>query len=215
MRGARQRQHGLPEGGAGAIVLGGSAGALDALLGILGALPEQVTAPLVVVQHLPRHRKSKLVRILQGATGRAVREAQDKEPLADNVVFVAPPDYHLLIDEGPVLALSVDGPVNFSIPSIDVLFESAADVLGSSVIAVLLSGANEDGARGLRAIVDAGGRAMIQAPDEATSTAMPEAAMGFSPHVPVLPVRDLCERLRKLGTHIASGGTTKPSGGAS
>jgi len=106
----------------------------------------------------------------------------DKEPLAAATVYLAPPDYLLLIDPGPVFALSVDDPVNFSRPSLDVLFQSAADVLGERCAAVLVSGASSDGAQGLLAIQKAGGLVAIQDPDEAAQRAMPEAAVALCPN---------------------------------
>src|SRR5690606_555017 len=177
------------------IVVGGSAGALDGLIQLLTLAPD-LTSPTVVVLHLARQRQSQLPSVLTANVGRTVVEAEDKMPLEPAGIYVAPPDYHLLIDTGPALALSVDLPLNHSIPSIDVLFESAADALGPRVVGVLLSGANEDGARGLRAIVGAGGQAMVQAPEEATSSTMPEAALRLNPGVPSLFVRDIAERLR-------------------
>jgi len=177
------------------IVVGGSAGALDALIDLLSHVPD-LTSPIVVVLHLARHRRSHLPDVLTSSVGRRVVEAEDKMPLDPAGVYVAPPDYHLLIDDGPALALSVELPQNYSIPSIDVLFESAADVLGARAVGVLLSGANEDGARGLQAILNAGGRALVQSPDEATSSAMPRAALSRNPGVPSLAVRDIAARLR-------------------
>lgn len=176
------------------IVVGGSAGGLEAVTELLIAAPD-LTPPIVIVLHLARHRPSLLADVLSANLRRPVLEAEDKMPLSPRHVYVAPPDYHLLIDEGPALALSVDLPLHFSLPSIDVLFESAADVLGSGVIAVLLSGANDDGARGIRAILAAGGRAMVQAPEQAASRAMPRAAIRLNAGVPSLRVQDIAERL--------------------
>lgn len=176
------------------IVIGGSAGALDAVIRLLSAMPNLAT-PTVLVLHIPRRRPSQLSSVLTSSLKREVFEAEDKMPLAPGGIYVAPPDYHLLIDEGPNLALSIDLPLHHALPSIDVLFESAADMLGPRVVAVLLSGANEDGARGVSAVLAAGGAALVQAPAEAASPAMPLAALRLCPSVPSLPVAEIAERL--------------------
>lgn len=177
------------------VVIGGSAGAFDAAIHLLSEAPN-LTPPAVLVLHLARHRPSQLASVLASSLGRPVTEAEDKMPLAPKGIYVAPPDYHLLIDAGPALALSVDLPLHYSLPSIDVLFESAADVLGPHVVAVLLSGANDDGARGMGAVLAAGGRAMVQSPEEATSAEMPLAALRLNPGLMSLGVREIAERLR-------------------
>lgn len=159
------------------IAIGGSAGAIDALMCLLPRLPATLRASVVVVLHLPRDKPSLLVNIFAPRCALAVREAQPGEPLEPGSICFAPPDYHLLLDSGPSTRLSVDAPVQHSRPSIDVMFESAADLLGTSLIGVLLSGANSDGAKGLRAISDAGGVAMVQSPASASSTPMPLAAL--------------------------------------
>jgi two-component system, chemotaxis family, protein-glutamate methylesterase/glutaminase len=189
-----------------AIVIGGSAGALEALLVVLAGLPATMTIPVVVVLHIPRRKPSLLANLLGQSLGRPVREPEDKEPLAPSVVYVAPPDYHLLVDHGPVFSLSVDEPVNFSMPSIDVLFESAADALGPRLVGVVLSGANADGAKGLRAIVQAGGLALIQAPEQAPSSAMPAAAIGMCPGARVLPTESIRDYLHGLERGGKEGG---------
>lgn len=183
-----------------AILIGGSAGALEVVSHVLGGLPRDFALPIVVVVHLPRHRPSALCGALRGSCQLALREPNDKERLAPSTVYLAPPDYHLLIDRGPSFALSVDQPVNFSIPSIDVLFESAADVLGSRCAGILVSGANADGARGLRAIQEAGGRVAIQAPDEAVHRVMPEAALALCPGASLLSATGICQWLQQLST---------------
>jgi two-component system chemotaxis response regulator CheB len=188
-----------------AIVAGGSAGAFEAVSRLLAGLPGEFAIPIVIVLHLPRHGPNTLPKALADAIGRPVREPQDKEPLARSTVYVAPADYHLLIDEGGAFALSVDEPVNFSRPSIDVLFESAADVLGAGLTGILLSGANADGARGLRAIEAAGGLAIVQAPDGASSPEMPNAAIALCEHPRVLPIRDI----RRYLFQFMDGGTAE------
>lgn len=181
-----------------ALVAGGSAGALEAFSRLFAGLPEDFTVPIVIVLHRPRRDYSELPSALAAALGRPVREPQDKEPLAGATIYLAPADYHLLIDRDSAFALSVDAPVNFSRPSIDVLFESAADALGARLAGILLSGANADGAQGLQAIEAAGGRSFIQFPDDAANPAMPNAAIAACRYAWVLPTRELRERLLEL-----------------
>lgn len=159
-----------------AIVIGGSAGAVSALTTILPAVPGSLGCPVFVVLHLPPARESLLVNLLAARCAVAVKEAEDKEIPQAGTVYVAPPDYHLLLEAGPMLALSVDEPVLFSRPSIDVLFESAADVYRNRLLAIVLSGASEDGAAGLAAVRQAGGMAIVQDPATAPSPLMPQAA---------------------------------------
>lgn len=162
-----------------AIAIGGSAGSIEALGVLLPALPATLRAAVFIVLHLPRERPSLLCEIFQPRCALPLREAQDKEPVEPGTVYFAPPDYHLLVDAGPALALSVDAPVHFSRPSIDVMMESAADAFGERLIGVLLSGANQDGAQGLAAVQAAGGMTIVQHPDSAPMSAMPEAALGL------------------------------------
>ncbi len=167
----------LPQERLQVVVIGGSAGSIDALGVLLPALPATLRATVVVVVHLPRERPSLLCQIFQPRCALPVREAQDKEPLEPGTIYFAPPDYHLLLDAGPTLALSVDDPVHFSRPSIDVLFETAADACGSQLLAILLSGANADGAQGLVAVQVAGGTTLVQSPASCAVPFMPEAAL--------------------------------------
>jgi two-component system chemotaxis response regulator CheB len=164
-----------------AIVVGGSSGGVEALMALLPALPPTLRAAVVVVLHLPRDRRSLLPEIFRKRCPLPLKEAQDKDGVEPGTVYFAPPDYHLLVDEGPRLSLSVDAPVHFSRPSIDVLFESAADVYGPRLVGVLLSGANEDGAQGLAAVHAAGGLAIVQEPASAPMPTMPRAALACAP----------------------------------
>ena len=161
-----------------AVVVGASAGGVDALLALMPALAAGTHAAIIIVLHLPRQRPSALAAIFGKKCALPVREAEDKEPVARGTVYVAPPDYHLLIDRtagrgsngAPLLALSADDPVNYSRPSIDVLFESAADIYGDRVAGVLLTGANSDGAIGLAAVRRAGGVTIVQDPATAVAS---------------------------------------------
>ena len=170
-----------------AIVVGGSSGAIDALIQLLPALPPTLCAAVLIVLHLPRDRRSLLADIFRQRCALPVHEAQDKEAILPGTVYFAPPDYHLLVDQGPRMALSIDKPVHYSRPSIDVLFESAADQYGERLVGILLSGANEDGARGLQAIHAAGGLTMVQDPASASMPTMPLAALARDAGHHVLP----------------------------
>ena len=182
-----------------AIVIGGSAGAIDALLTILPALPATLRASVIVALHVPRDRPSLLTQVFGPRCALPVHEAQDNEPLEPGTIVFAPPDYHLLLDTGPRLSLSLDAPLHFSRPAIDFLFESAADLLGQRLIGILLSGANADGAQGLAAIDQAQGLCIVQTPDSASSPTMPRAALSLIPQVPhVLSPAAIAETLNRL-----------------
>jgi two-component system chemotaxis response regulator CheB len=184
----------------GLIVIGGSAGALDALLELGGALPESLTAPIVIVLHLQASQPSLIPELLARTCRRQVREVEDKLALRPCTVYVAPPNYHVLIERDATLSLSVDPPVHFSRPSIDVLFESAADGFGAGVLGVVLSGANEDGAAGLARIRQAGGTAVIQDPATAMYPTMPAAAIAaVGGNAQVLSITELSSLFARLG----------------
>jgi two-component system chemotaxis response regulator CheB len=172
-----------------AIVIGASAGGVEALSSVLPAIRPEYRGAVFVVVHVPRERPSLLAEIFAGKVRLQVREVEDKEPIAPGTIYFAPADYHLLIDDGPALALSTDAPVNFSRPSIDVLFESAADVYGARLLGLLLTGASRDGAAGLQAIHRRGGLTCVQDPDSAQAPLMPASAirLGCVSHVLDLP----------------------------
>jgi len=185
------------------IVIGGSAGALEPLLALLPALPGGLAIPIVVVLHVAPNHPSLLPVLLARACARPVWEIEDKQVLQPGAIHVAPSNYHVLLERDRTLALSVDAPVQFSRPSIDVLFESAADAFGRAVAGIVLSGANEDGARGLRRIVDAGGLGGIQDPATAAHAEMPAAAARWSSSAEVLSIEGLtrwCSSLTGPGT---------------
>ena len=180
-----------------AVVIGTSAGGLAALSVLVNGLSAQFRLPLLVVQHLPPRGQSCLASVFGPRTGLRVKEAAEKEPVQPGTLYFAPPDYHLLVEQDYCLALSQDNALYFSRPSIDVLFESAADVWGARLAGILLTGASEDGAAGLQAIHQAGGLTIVQQPEEAQVATMPRAALRrFNPDF-VLPLRDihwlLCE----------------------
>ena len=158
------------------VVMGTSTGGLHALTRLLSALPARFRLPIVIVQHRSKDSDERLSTLLQVASPIPLREAEDKEPLRSPGVYLGPPDYHLLVEPASV-ALSTEEPVAFSRPSIDVLFESAAYSYGSGVIGVLLTGANQDGTRGLQQIKEHGGYVIVQDPESAESGFMPKHAV--------------------------------------
>lgn len=181
-----------------AIVIGASAGGVEALLELLPALPAGAATSTFVVLHLPRERPSLLVDVFAPKCGQPVYEAQDKEPIVHGSIYFAPPDYHLLVDAGPQLALSADEPVNFSRPAIDVLFESAADYYRERLLGIVLTGGNNDGALGLQAVRKAGGMTIVQDPDEAQARFMPELALRQGEVDAVLTLVQIAALLRTL-----------------
>jgi two-component system chemotaxis response regulator CheB len=181
-----------------AIVIGASAGGIEALSALLPALPIGLRAAVFIVLHLPRERPSLLVEVFTPRCALPVREAQDKEPVEAGTVYFAPPDYHLLLDDGPQLALSADEPVHFSRPSIDVLFESAADVYADRLLGIILTGASEDGASGLEAVHRAGGATVVQQPESAQAPLMVQSALRRSPVDRVLTLDEIAGLLRTL-----------------
>ncbi|MES1244826.1 MAG: chemotaxis protein CheB [Acidobacteriota bacterium] len=174
-----------------AVVVGASAGALDALSILLPALPHGYPLPILMVIHLPPDRKSAMADLLRAKCRVDVREAEEKEPIEGGTVYLAPPDYHLLVESDRRLSLSSEEPVNYSRPAIDVLFETAADTFGAGLVGVVLTGANSDGARGLRAVTDAGGVGLVERPDTAYAPIMPRAALGACPNARALSLEEI------------------------
>jgi two-component system chemotaxis response regulator CheB len=193
----RRRFIGRPSGPAEAIVVGASAGALEALSVILPALPDNYRLPVLVVVHVPPDKRSVLADLFRQKCRVEVVEAEDKQPIERGNVYFAPPDYHLLVEKTRTLALSSDEPVLFSRPSIDVLFESAADAFGQTLVGIVLTGANQDGASGVKAIIDAGGAVFAQCPRDAFAAAMPEAAIAARAGVNVLSLAEIAAMLQE------------------
>lgn len=182
-----------------AVVVGASAGAVEALLEVLPALPPSLPAPVLVVVHVPRDRENALPRLFAARCRVPVVEAEDKIPSAKGTVYFAPAGYHLLVERGGTLALSVDDPVHLSRPSIDVLFESAAYAYDARLLGILLSGANTDGAAGLALIRARGGLGWAQRPDTARVAVMPAAAIAAGVDAALSPA--------EIGRTLAAWGT--------
>lgn len=182
-----------------AVVIGASAGGLEALLSIFVGLPAALGPPIVVVLHLPQDCPSLLPDILGYRLSMRVREAMDKQPLEPSTVYIAPPGYHLSIETDHTFSLSGECPVNHSRPAIDVLMNSAADAYGPGLVGILLTGASHDGAAGLASIKAKGGWTMVQDPRQAQSATMPEAAIRRQMPDQILSLADIHAWLLKLG----------------
>lgn len=178
----------------GAIVIGGSAGGIEALRQLIPALPADLRVPVFIVLHLGTDARGAWSAVFPHSAVK-VREAEDKEVAAPGAVYLAPPDYHLLVDDRGVMALSIDEPVNLSRPAIDVLFESAAWAYEDRLLGIVLSGANSDGAKGLAAIRQAGGRCWVQSPATAAAATMPRAALAAVPDARVLSLTQMAAAL--------------------
>jgi len=175
---------------------------------LLADLPGGFPLPIVVVQHRSKDSDRLLAQLLQDATDLQVCEIDDKDLLEAGKVHVAPADYHVMVERG-YLSLTTEAPVRFSRPSIDVMFLSAGDAYGKEAIGVVLTGANEDGARGLAHIVKRGGKALVQAPKTAEIPVMPQAAIRAVPDAEVLSLPDLSKRLIELSNDAAAALATR------
>jgi len=168
------------------IVVGASMGGLKTLGNLLSGLPDDFPLPVVIVQHRLSDSDGRLAALLDQRTGLSVREVEDKEKIVGGTVFLAPSDYHLMIEPGG-FALSTEAPVGYARPSIDVLFESAAVSYRDRVLGIVLTGASADGAKGAAEIRRVGGLVLVQAPETAESRVMPDAALREVPDAMVLP----------------------------
>jgi two-component system chemotaxis response regulator CheB len=183
------------------IVIGGSAGAIDVLHRMLDPLGARLRPATAVVIHVPAEGPDLLTEIFSSRLAAPVKVAEDKEPIAAGTIYFAAPDYHLLVEKNHTFALSHDERVHYSRPAIDVLFESAAEAFGPRLMGVILSGANEDGAAGLRAIAEAGGVTVVQSVESAEMIAMPAAALQAAPASIEVDVAGLAAMLQE---HIES-----------
>lgn len=181
-----------------AVVIGASAGGVQALQVLLAALPASFPAAIAVVLHLPPDRPSALASLLSAGCALPVTEAMDKQPLLPGHVLVAPPDYHLLVEPDRCVALSVDEPLLYSRPAIDPLFESAALAYGAGLLGIVLTGASRDGSEGLAAVRRQGGQAWVEAPSTAIVSTMPAAALAHAGADLVAPLSELGARLGAL-----------------
>jgi two-component system chemotaxis response regulator CheB len=181
-----------------AVVIGASAGGIEALLTLLPALSPSMKLAVVCILHMPPDRESLLAELFNARLGVTVCDAADKEQVRPGTVYFALPGYHLSIEKDRTFSLSCEPPVHFARPAIDVLMESAADAYGSALAGVLLTGANQDGADGMARIKACGGLTIVQDPKEAQSPTMPQEAIARStPHL-VLPLARIAALLPML-----------------
>ena len=195
----------MPERGLRLVVIGVSSGGVHALKQLLGALPGDFPLPLLIVQHISPDADDGMARLLAEFCAIRVKEADEQERIAPGTAYLAPPNYHLQVERDGQLSLAADGYVSYARPSVDVLFESAAAAFGRAVIGVVLTGANADGARGLKAIKDGGGLAIIQDPADAESSQMPGAALAATEPDYLLPLADIAATLLRLAAAAERG----------
>ncbi len=187
-----------------AVVMGVSAGGLAAISEILSQLPTGFNLPLLVVQHVHPRQDAAIGNLYNNICPLPVKEAEDKEEIAPGCVYFAPPNYHLLVERSGTVALSADEKVNWARPSIDVLFESAVYAWGGQLVGIILTGANNDGARGLKLIRAAGGYTIAQDPTTAEYPEMPQSALDAGAVLEVLPLGEIGLRLSLFGNGKAN-----------
>lgn len=174
-----------------AVVIGVSAGGMTALDTILPKLPKDFCLPLIIVSHRHPNSDDYFERHLDEKCAVPVKQADQREKITPGTVYVAPPNYHLLIEDDLTFSLSLEAPVHFARPSVDVLFQSAADAYGPQLIGIVMTGANDDGSRGLKKIKEMGGLTVVQDPKSAEIPQMPRAAIAAAnPHY-ILPLREI------------------------
>ncbi len=180
------------------VVIGGSAGSLEVILQIINGIPKEPGAAFIIVVHRRNDKDSVLENLLSYKTSLPVKEVEDKEPIANNSIYLAPPDYHLLVESKHSFSLDSSEKVHFCRPSIDVTFESVSETFGSNVIAVLLSGANADGAQGLLVTRKQGGHTIVQNPETADVGFMPLQAINLDAADEILDAHQLLPRILEL-----------------
>jgi two-component system chemotaxis response regulator CheB len=181
-----------------ALIIGGSAGSLDVLLKVLPQLNPALSFPIVIVVHRKHGADSLLPELLSGRTKLSVKEIDEKEPLKAAVIYIAPSDYHTLIEQDHTFSLDYSEKVNYSRPAIDATFQTAAEVYGSKLVCMLLSGSNADGVNGLKSVKAWGGTTVIQDPASAQVSYMPEQASIHAKIDHILPIEDMAEFINLL-----------------
>lgn len=189
------------------IVIGVSAGGMHALCTIIPALPAEFPLPVIVIQHLSPHSDNYTTRHLDKISNIRVKEVDEKEKILPGIVYTAPPNYHVLVEEDETFSLSVEERINWARPSIDVLFESAADVYGPALIGVILTGSNNDGSKGLKKIKEEGGLALVQDPHTAEVDGMPLAAIETTKVDHILKLEEIAPFLVKLASQKVNANT--------
>ncbi|MGJ4788274.1 chemotaxis protein CheB [Leptospira koniambonensis] len=182
-----------------AIVIGVSSGGLNVLTKLLPSLPQNYPIPIVIVQHLSPRSDGYWIESMDKLCKLFVKEANEKEQIERGNIYMAPANYHLLVEKDRTFSLSTESKVNFARPSIDVLFESAAEVYRNELIGIILTGSNSDGALGLKKIKEEGGLTIVQDPETAESPSMPAHAISTSSVDYILPIEEIQKLLIQLG----------------
>jgi two-component system, chemotaxis family, protein-glutamate methylesterase/glutaminase len=188
------------------VVIGGSAGSLEVVLNMVGAFQEHTNTTFIIVLHRKNDVQSILEELLSARTSIKVKEVEDKDPILPNNIYIAPPNYHLLIEDEKIFSLDCSEKVHFSRPSIDITFESVAQVYGTRAIGVLLSGANADGAEGLAKIKRGGGYTIVQDPSSSDVSYMPEQAIKLKAFDKILHAEEIAEFINRLISEPGFGG---------
>lgn len=194
------------------VIIGGSAGGLEVILGILSALDTKMAITIIIVLHRKFSYDSPLAELLGDRIEWPTREVEEKDPILSQRVYLAPGDYHLLVENDHSFSLDVSEKINYSRPSIDISFESAAEVYGTDLTAILLSGANSDGVEGLKKVKQYGGTCIVQDPATAEVSYMPQQALNEAPVDFIVNGDDMAVFLNK---QFAGFRTEKPNGGKS
>ena len=186
-----------------AIVIGGSLGGLEAVIAILSELPDSFPLPVIVVLHRVKNQKSELAEVIQSKCKIKVKEADEKEAILPGVVYISPANYHLLVEDEETFSLSNSELVNYSRPSIDVLFESAAEIYKENLTGILLTGANSDGSDGINLISQYGGLTIVQDPQNARCDIMPKSAILKTKVDYIVNLAEISSLLLKLNKETA------------
>ena len=181
-----------------AVVIGLSAGGMKAIKELISGLNSNHKCPIIIVQHLHPEQTGYYIDYFQNLTELRVTNVEDKDEVLPKNIYIAPPDYHLLLDDKKTFSLCIDDKVNFSRPSIDLLFESAAEVFGQNLLGILMTGANSDGAKGLYKIKTFGGVTIVQSPETAEFPTMPESAIKLLSPDYILSIKEIIEFLNNL-----------------
>lgn len=185
-----------------AIVIGVSSGGLNAMKVIFSLLPKNFSTPIIIVQHISPRSDNQWINLINDKSNLCLKEADEKEKIENGNVYIAPPNYHLMIEKNKTFSLSIEERVNYSRPSIDVLFESAAEAYKNKLIGVVLTGSNNDGTKGLKRIQEYGGLAIVQDPKTAESAYMPASAIAAIQPDYILTLEDISDLLIKIDRQI-------------
>ena len=185
-----------------AIVIGTSSGGMNALKFLFSSLPVDFSIPIIIVQHISPRSDNQWIKLLNINSKLYLKEADEKEKIEHGKVYIAPPNYHLMIERNKTFSLTIDERVNYSRPSIDVLFESAAEAYKNKLIGIVLTGSNNDGTKGLKRIQECGGLTIVQDPETAESAYMPASAIAAIQPDYILSLEDITKLLIKLDKQI-------------